>query len=247
MAVIWQKQTSHKLYEVRTAGASKRLYTNGVLHTQYNPKSLMTGSVWDLLTLGGFFVPEGRLRRILVLGVGGGAALHQLNQLFSPDEIVGVELNRIHLTIGRRFFGLNQAPYLLVQDDAQAWIENYKGQPFDLIIDDMFGENYGEPFRVAKADQRWFGILMDRLSPEGALVLNFAETEDFNSCVATQGRVPGLNSGFRLSTGNCENIVGIYSRTSSSTSELRKRLREFPMLDTRRASCKLKYNIRTLY
>ncbi len=37
MAVLWQKKTAGQHYEVRTAGNSRRLYKNGVCHSQFNP------------------------------------------------------------------------------------------------------------------------------------------------------------------------------------------------------------------
>ena len=72
MALLWEKRAGGVCYQVRTAGNTVRLYTNGVLHTQYNPTRLLTGSVWDLLLLGALFVPRERMRRVLLLGVGGG-------------------------------------------------------------------------------------------------------------------------------------------------------------------------------
>lgn len=246
MAIVWQKQTSHKLYEVRRAGNSMRLYTNGVLHTQFNPRSPVTGSVWDLLSLGGFGVPEGNLRRILALGVGGGASLLQLNQWFQPEEIIGVELSSVHLKIAKRFFGLDTSPFRLIKADALKWIKDYRGPKFDLIIDDMFAEDFGEPYRVATADREWFGLLKRQLSPKGSLVLNFIDAQSFRYGVAAARNVGGFRAGFRLSTHNCENIVGVFGRSQFSSRELQEKLRKIPELDTRKLTCKLKYNIRTI-
>ena len=72
MALLWSEQDGDSRYEVRSAGNTRRLYTNGVFHSQYNPNNPVTGSVWDLLLLPAFFLPPGRPRRVLVLGVGGG-------------------------------------------------------------------------------------------------------------------------------------------------------------------------------
>lgn len=245
MAVLWQKQTSHKLYEVRTAGSSRRLYTNGILHSQHNPNSLMTGSVWDLLTLGGFLVPEGNLKRVLLLGVAGGATLHQIRTLFAPSDIIGVELNPVHISIGKRFFFLDQAPFHLIQGDALAWVSEYRGPSFDLIIDDMFCDKDGEPSRVARANKEWVDQIKGLLSPQGAMVLNFAEDKNFKQSAPVQSPM-GFRSRFRLTTGNCENVVGLFGRRPLSSREFRSRIRLYPDLDSRKASCKLKYNLRSL-
>ena len=39
MALLWEKRAAGVHYSVRNAGNTVRLYTNGVLHTQYNPTS----------------------------------------------------------------------------------------------------------------------------------------------------------------------------------------------------------------
>ena len=71
MAVLFEKVANGRVYQVRSAGNSRRLYTDGVFHSQYNPNHIITGSVWDLLFLPSQFYAKGALKRVLVLGVGG--------------------------------------------------------------------------------------------------------------------------------------------------------------------------------
>ena len=51
MAIVWQRKIKGRDYQVRSAGKSLRLYTEGVFHTQYNPDHLLSGGIWDLLAL----------------------------------------------------------------------------------------------------------------------------------------------------------------------------------------------------
>jgi spermidine synthase len=78
VSLLWERRIGGTLYQVRNAGRTRRLYTNGVFHSQYNPARPVTGSVWDLLLLPAFFYAPGELRRVLVLGVGGGAVIQQM-------------------------------------------------------------------------------------------------------------------------------------------------------------------------
>ncbi|HCM06551.1 MAG TPA: class I SAM-dependent methyltransferase, partial [Oceanospirillales bacterium] len=48
MAIVWQETRNGTHYEVRNAGKTLRLYTDKVLHSQYNFDKKLTGSVWDL-------------------------------------------------------------------------------------------------------------------------------------------------------------------------------------------------------
>lgn len=209
MALVWEKRAAGVHYAVRRAGNSLRLYTNGVLHSQYNPSRLLTGSVWDLLLLGAYFLPPARVRRVLVLGVGGGAVIRQLLALFPQAEITGVELNPVHLQVARRFFGLRDARVTLHAGDAIAWLALYDGEPFDLVIDDLFGERDGEPCRAVRADADWFDLLGCHVAPRGVLTMNFASAAEVRASDWGRGgeaarRFPGAVS---LSTPTCENRV----------------------------------------
>ena len=108
MALLWSHREKGVLYQVRAAGSSRRLYADGVLHTQFNPRRIVTGSVWDLLWLPVFFLTAPRVERVLVLGAGAGAVIRQLDMLFQPKEIVAVENNPVHLRVAREFFGVTR-------------------------------------------------------------------------------------------------------------------------------------------
>ncbi|QKQ25565.1 hypothetical protein [Candidatus Reidiella endopervernicosa] len=57
MALLWYRKEGESRYEVRSAGATRRLYTNGVFHSQYNPNRPISGSVWGLLMLPALYYP----------------------------------------------------------------------------------------------------------------------------------------------------------------------------------------------
>ncbi len=248
MALLWSKQAGGTLYEIRTAGSSLRLYTDGVFHSQYNPDNPVTGSVWDLLFLPAFFYPPGRIQRVLVLGVGGGAVIRQLLHFADPCEIVGVELNATHLMLAKRFFGLRNKKITLIEDDAIHWIDGFRGAKFDLIIDDLFTEEDGLPVRAAAADSKWFNLLFKHLSPGGTVVSNFISVKDMKKCAyftdpALRARIV---SAFRLTTPATENSVAVFLMTAAESSMLWNNLNAHPDLARALHTKKLRYNIRSL-
>ncbi|HEY7883722.1 MAG TPA: class I SAM-dependent methyltransferase, partial [Cellvibrionaceae bacterium] len=105
--IIYQTTDSDgRCYQVRRAGQSIRLYTDGVFHSQYHPQRLQESSLWDLLWLPVTAKIEVTVYpRILVLGVGGGAVMGKLRRLYPKALLVGVDLNPMHLRIARDFFG----------------------------------------------------------------------------------------------------------------------------------------------
>lgn len=226
MAIEWQKTLNNTHYEVRSAGQTRRLYTDGVFHSQFNPNCAITGGVWDLLMLPAFFYPPGNILRVLVLGVGGGAVIHQLQRYFMPEEIIGVELNPVHIMVAKRFFGITNKHAQLVEADAIRWLENYSGPPFDLIIDDLFGEEQGEPVRAIKANKDWFEKLNTHLSPDGLLVINFVSSSDLKNCAAVSyKKIASLFSNvFQFSLSHYENAIGAFLKAPSTSQILRKNI-----------------------
>lgn len=228
MAVLWEKQTGGVHYEVRTAGGSLRLYTNGVLHTQYNPKRRWTGSVWDLLTMTTLLRPPQQIRRVLVLGVGGGAAIRQLLQFFPEAQITGVELNPVHVQVAKRFFGLRDAGVELVCANAVTYLALYDGAPFDLIIDDLFGDRDGIPCRAVTADADWLDLLATHLAPGGQLTINFAGSSDAGRAPWRDVFGPRFPAVLSLSTPGCENRVLGFLPAAATVADLQRALAAQP-------------------
>ena len=248
MAVLWDHVAGDTHYQVRTAGNSIRLYTNGVFHSQYNPQRPVSGSVWDLLWIPAFFYPADTIKRVLVLGVGGGAVIQHLRRFIRPKLIVGIELSSIHLTVAKKYFKISGADVKLECADAIQWMHRYAGPPFDLIIDDLFSDADGEPERAVPANTKWARLLARNLSPNGGIVLNFASRRELLSsafCVNDRLR-RSFVSGFSLSTNNNHNAVGVFLRDAATTRTLRHRLTEIPEISPCRKTNPLTYNIRTL-
>ena len=91
---------------MRGAGVSRRLYTDGILHSQFNPRRIVTGSVWDLLWLGLYFHPRPEPQRVLLLGLGAGTVVRQLQMLFAELHVTAVENDPVHVRVAREQFGI---------------------------------------------------------------------------------------------------------------------------------------------
>ena len=245
MAILWQKTIKDARYEVRTAGQTRRLYTDGVFHSQYNPEHVVTGGVWDILMLPALFYPKDTIQRVLVLGVGGGAVIQLLQHYIKPAEIIGVELNPVHIMLAKRYFGITNKLARLVQADAIKWLENYSGPPFDMIIEDLFGEQDGEPVRAVKANKLWIEKLNSHLSPEGVLVMNFIGRNDLKNCAAVSyKKTSGLFvSSFQFTLTHYVNAVGAFLKKTATSQMLRKNINEIDGLNKNK---KLDFHIREI-
>jgi predicted membrane-bound spermidine synthase len=219
-AILWQDEIEGTRYEVRAAGSTRRLYTGGVFHSQLNLRHLVTGGVWDVMMLPAFFSAPGTLERVALLGVGGGAVARQLLHFLEPEEVVGIDLNPVHLEIARRYFGLNDERVKLHVADAIKWMRAYRGAPFDLIIEDLYGEKRGEPLRAIAPSTRWMTTLLRHLTPAGTLVMNFTSREELRESAffTDPGLAVQFDAAFELSHPSHDNAVGAFLRRSVSPS-----------------------------
>ncbi|ACR10956.1 periplasmic sensor signal transduction histidine kinase [Teredinibacter turnerae T7901] len=210
-------------YEVRTAGASVRLYTNGVFHSQWNPNNPLIGSLWDLFLLPVFLLSPGtdcselksRLARALVLGVGGGAALNQLLALHPECIIDGVDLDRVHLRLAKRYFGLGRAGVNLVCQDAELWLKSAASEPYDYVLEDLFRESDsqpGEAVRCFECDAMWLEQLFSRLRDHGLLVINFESVAQLNAACRILRKACLAESAYAFTKNGYHNAIGVFCK-----------------------------------
>ncbi len=187
--LVWETNNDGNHYALKSAGGSHRLYRNGVFHSQFHAGRVANGGVWDMLWTPVFALSGHKPRSVLMLGVGLGAALCKL-KCFSPDlNIVAIDIDKTHLHLAKKLLrehGISQANIKFIHADAIEWLANYSGEPFDVIIDDLFidHDKSGEvsASRViglldcniegAPAKKNWISLLAQQLSRDGLIVAN---------------------------------------------------------------------------
>lgn len=244
MTTLWKKTIDGTLYEVRQAGHSRRLYTNGVFHSQFSTSNPITGSVWDLLLLPAFFHPPEQLKRILVLGVGGGTVIRQLLHFFQPEQIVGVEICRHHIDIARRYFGVTHRNVQLVKADAIHWVNEHHGEKFDLVIEDIFSGENNDPTRAIEPNQKWITQLLNLTSRQGTVVMNHAREKEYKSAATFTSTTlqKRIKSAFRFTTPTCDNVIAAYSKQPLHRKTLTKNLLNSPYTNTHLSQCRLRFS-----
>ncbi|MBF1800136.1 polyamine aminopropyltransferase [Alloalcanivorax profundimaris] len=247
MAVIWERREDGVLYQVRRQGARMRLFANGVQHSEFHPKRLVTGSVWDLLWLPALLGDPARLRRVLILGLGGGSLVPPLRALLAPERLVAVELDAHHLAVAREVFSVVQPGEQTVLGDAVAWLQAYDGEPFDLIIEDLFAPSNEAVSRAVPADKAWLATLERHVSDHGTLVMNFGDYTEYRASHAGDAEtMAAWSSRFRLSCADCHNAVIAFTRDPARSIHLRRRVQAHPELGKALRKGKLEYHIRQL-
>jgi hypothetical protein len=247
MPVIWRRDAGGTRYEVRTHGAARRLYSDGVFHSAWNPRHGLTGRVWDLFLVAAHACGRPP-RRILVLGIGGGTSFLQFRRFLGDVAMTGVDRDPVHIEIARECFGVDASVATLVEADARDWVAGYSGPRFDLVVDDLFGHVGGEPVRAVPVDARWARALGRLVAPGGVLAVNFIAPKDLRaSALASSGSLLGRYAGaYQLRTASDANAVGVFCRDGITPKAWTARVRAVPGLADRARSCPLDYQIRRL-
>ncbi len=108
---------------------------------------------------------------MLLLGLAAGSVGQAIRALDPDAEIVGVELDREVLRLGRRHFGLGRLRLEIFTGDALEFLRRER-RKFDLIVEDLF---VGSSRSVRKPD--WllgegYQLIRRRLRPAGYVVSN---------------------------------------------------------------------------
>jgi spermidine synthase len=256
MTVIYSKKTTGCEYQVRTAGNSVRLYSNGVLHSQYNPRHPISGAIWDLLLLPAFLLNTPP-KNILLLGLGGGTLVHLIRLFFPSAHITCVDIDKEHIKIAKRFFKIPKHNVTVIEGDAYSVLKARK-QDYDWIIDDVFQHVSGEPERGSDV----FTLLKtyrSNLTKGGLLSLNLIgkrQLEDMQPLMKGFTRVVMFshplyqNKIVALLNKPKVNKPIVNGSSASSVQAIKKgfksQLMKFKALDQSRKTCRLNYKLRVL-
>lgn len=248
MAVIWQRKSGDNHYEIRTAGQTRRLYTNKVCHSQYNPAHLFTGSIWDLLFLPALFLKNKPALNILILGVGGGAVIRQLLAMMPVKKITGIELDENHCYIAKRFFGLDDEKIELVNADARYWVNDYSGEKFHMIIDDVFTDVNNQPVRAIAANSQWIGALHKMLRPDGILTMNYASQQEMRQSAIYQDEKTksAWHSLFQITLPTLENHVACLTKNVRESKSIHDAIMYDDRMERAFRTKQLQYRIRKM-
>lgn len=223
MAIIWQHQSENKRYKVTRAGNTVRLYRDGVCHSQWNPSKPFQGHLWDLFCLSIFNLA---VKKILVLGVGGGTVINSLMTIFPSANVIGIDNDKVHLHIAKEYFGVN-ARCKLINHDVNTWLKKQNNKTYDVIIDDVFSEKTRVPFRSVNSDTGWFTKLLSMLTATGTLVTNFADAKEWKSARHHLGQINNIQL-YECAIARhqqCENHIMHVSRRDMSSKQIKYQMR----------------------
>jgi len=127
------------------------------------------------------------LKRILMIGLGGGSISTYLGRAMPDAEIDTVEIDPGVIDVARKFFGIMDSPRVRYLDgDGRVFLTRNKKQ-YDLILIDAFHGGY-VPFHLLTRE--FYTLVKQRLAPGGAAAFNVHDgSKLYASTLLTLGAV----------------------------------------------------------
>ncbi len=126
--------------------------------------------------------------RVLMIGLGGGAAIRMFTQHNPEIELDVVEINPVVVEAARDYFGVRESAKVRIHvADGRAFVER-TSELWDMIVLDAFDESY-VPFPLSTVD--FMRVVSSRLGPDGIVVSNLWTTNGplFRAFLATHSGV----------------------------------------------------------
>jgi spermidine synthase len=123
------------------------------------------------------------IKRVLVMGLGGGSIPIYLDRFLPDARIDTVELDPGVIDVAKKYFGLRETNrFHFIESDGRVFL-NRHAEPYDLIMVDAFTGSY-IPFHLMTKE--FYQLVRSRLAPHGVAAFNVLPAEKlFDSNVRT--------------------------------------------------------------
>jgi predicted membrane-bound spermidine synthase len=115
-----------------------------------------------------------QIKRVLVLGLGGGSIPVYLHRFIPEATIDVVEIDPGIITAAKKYFGLRETSRLkLIESDGRVFLNRHP-EPYDIIMVDVFSGSY-IPFHMMTKE--FYQLVRSRLNPHGVAAINIWPAE----------------------------------------------------------------------
>lgn len=176
MSLVHEETADGVHYRVQDGADGRELWIDDVLHSRTSDAHF-AGTLWELLAVPALLTKR-PVDSALLLGLGGGAAVHALRRLVGPARMLAIELDPVVARIAHQQFDVAGSDLEVRIGDAFEYVRSDDIVSFDLVIDDVFGQRAGLPLRDERLDGDWWAAVGALVAPGGALVVDFGDGGD---------------------------------------------------------------------
>jgi spermidine synthase len=147
------------------------------VHSLYNPKSLLTGGVWEHFLIAPFFnnppFAADQVGSLALIGSAAGTVAKQYTAVFGPIPIDGAEIDPEIIRVGREYFEMDEPNFNVVAQDGRYFLAN-SPRKYDIIAVDAYRPPY-IPFHLTTRE--FFAEAKRHLTENGVVVVNVGRTQ----------------------------------------------------------------------
>lgn len=121
-----------------------------------------------------------RIKRIAVLGIGGGTVMHLLHAKYPKAAMTGIDIDPTMNELGRKYFGLDALPLTIITADASRFVNTTKPGQYDFVVLDLF---IGPDIPGFVEEEKFLRKVKQMLAPHGTLLINYLREEVFTTRV----------------------------------------------------------------
>ena len=176
--LITERESVYNYIQVVQVGDETQLILNeGVgIHSIYNPNSILNGGPWDYFMIAPYFnkppFAQNQVRKVAIIGLGGGTAVREFTAAYGPIPIDGVEIDGAIVNLGRQYFHMNEPNLHVVLQDGRYFLQT-TSQKYDVVAIDAYQQPY-VPFQLTTKE--FFQVVRNHLAPTGVTVINAGRT-----------------------------------------------------------------------
>jgi spermidine synthase len=121
----------------------------------------------QMMTIAAIYPPE--IRKVLMIGLGGGSMSSYLGRFLPHVEIDTVEVDPGVIAAAKKYFGMKETARVRYHEGDGRVFLNRRKETYDLVLLDAFQGGY-VPFHLLTKE--FYALLKQRLAPGGAAVFN---------------------------------------------------------------------------
>lgn len=152
-------------------GTHKLVLNEGrAVHSIYNPHTILNGPNWyaDYVLAAPYFAAgstAGQVRRVANIGLAAGTTARLFTAVYGQVPIDGVEIDPLIVSVGRRYFAMNEPNLNVYVEDGRTFIRATH-ETYDVVVVDAYEQPY-MPFHLATKE--FMQEIRSRLSPSGSV------------------------------------------------------------------------------
>lgn len=171
--VIHQTTSAYHNIKVIDTDGARYLYFDNATETRMSLDNPLEGH-FEYVEY--FHIPwliKDSIRKVTILGLGGGSIQKQVEHYYADVNITTVELDPKVVDVARQYFFVKQSDrHKIIIEDGRMFLRR-SNERYDLIILDAYtADRYGSYIPYTLVTKEFFALAKDRLNPNGVLAYN---------------------------------------------------------------------------